>query len=427
MASSRLLPLLLVLTLGAGAQPLTLEAVRQEAIRVSPTVRRFEARLEEARFKIDEAEVPGRPRVDFTARYTRLTPPLSFSLPGLPSPLSVIVTDNFSASLGLEQAIATFGRLHWGTLAAELAEKSTREELRREKELLDHKAAVLYGRLLYAREVLEVATARLAAREAHLKDVELLHQAGKAARFEVLVARTRLAEDRHRLELADQQARLSRSQLLVLLDRPESAELALEPLPEPAPPPAGDGQELAFSRRPELAALDWAVEAARARVSFEESQTNPTLNFATRYEQRTPTDFSPDRQWMVGVVFNVPLYDGGLAEARAGQARSLVTQLEESQGELRRQIRLEVQQARLNLDSSWRRIEVARFQLEQASEAARLAGLRYRMGVGTQTEVLDADTRLSEARLARAEAWETYREAVWDWGRVTSERSRPDP
>lgn len=423
--ASRALSFLLLLTLAAGAQPLTLEAVRQRAVERSPTVRRFEARIAEARFKVDEAEVPGRPRLDFTARYTRLTPPLSFSLPGLSSPLSVIVTDNFSASVGLEQAIATFGRLHWGTLAAELAEKSTREELRREKDLLNHKAAVLYGRLLYAREVLEVARVRVGVRETHLKDVELLHQAGKAALFEVLVARTRLAEDRHRLELADQQAKLSRSQLLVLLEQPEDTDLVLEPLAEPSPPPLGNDLEQAWARRPELAALDWAVEAAQARVSYEESQLNPTLNFATRYEQRTPTDFSPDRQWMVGVVFSVPLYDGGLAEARAGQARSLVTQLEESRSELRRQVRLEVQQARLNLESTWRRIEVARYQLEQATEAARLAGLRYRMGVGTQSETLDADTRLGEARLARAEAWESYREAVWDWERATAAGSGP--
>lgn len=423
--ASRALLLLLLLTLTAAAQPLTLAQVRQRALQVSPTLRRFQARIDEARFKIDEAEVPGRPRVDFTARYTRLTPPLSFSLPGLSSPLSVIVTDNFSASVGLEQAIATFGRLHWGTLAAELSEKSAREELRREQELLEHRAALLYGRYLYAREVLQVASARVAAREAHLKNVELLFRSGKAARFDVLVAQTRLAEDRDGQELADQQLRLSRSQLLVLLDQPEGTELALEPLSEPAAPPTQDGLALALARRPELAALTWAVESARARVSFEESQSNPTLNFATRYEQRTPTDFSPDRQWMVGVVFSVPLYDGGLGEARTGQARSVVTQLEESLDELRRQVKLEVEQARLNLDSAWRRLEVSRVRVEQASEAARLAELRFRTGVATQVETLDAQTRLGEARLAQAESWEAYREALWDWERVVSRAPAP--
>lgn len=420
--------LVLLLSLAAGAQPLHLDLAqaRRQALEASPTVRRFQARIDEARFKVDEAEVPGRPRLEFSARYTRLTPPLSFNFPGL-APLSVIVTDNFATGVGLEQAIATFGRLHWGTLAAELAEKSAREELRRERELVWQRVALAYGRYLYSQEAQQVSTARVLAREAHLRQVELLFQAGKAARYDILVSQTRLAEDRQRQELADQQTRLSRSQLLVLLGQPDSTQVELEPVPLPGEPTQTLTQGLtrAFEQRPELAALNWAVESARARVGFEESQSNPTLGFQTRYEQRTPTSFSPDRQWSVGLLFSVPLYDGGLAEARTGQAQAVVRQLEEGQEELRRQVRLEVEQAQVNLASAWRRIDVARAQLEQATEAARLAELRFTSGLSPQLETLDAQTRLGEARLSLAEAREAYREASWDWERVTAEAIAP--
>jgi outer membrane protein TolC len=60
-------------------------------------------------------------------------------------------------------------------------------------------------------------------------------------------------------------------------------------------------------------------------------------------------------------------------------------------------IRLEVKSAYLDLQSSMQKMEVAKTVIAQAEENLRLQKLRYREGVGTATEVLDAVTLLTTA------------------------------
>ena len=125
----------------------------------------------------------------------------------------------------------------------------------------------------------------------------------------------------------------------------------------------------------------------------------------------------------VGVAqLSLPIYDGGknrkqrveaAANYRATQARTQDTQ---------EQIRADVRQAAKNMQFSQARYENAQQQVAQATDALERARGRYRYGVGQNLDVLDAETQLAQARLARAQAMYNYTLGQYQLRRATGEQ-----
>jgi outer membrane protein TolC len=122
--------------------------------------------------------------------------------------------------------------------------------------------------------------------------------------------------------------------------------------------------------------------------------------------------FNPRRETYTGVaVLSVPIWDGGVARAREAQARD---DLEIAQLRLKQAqegIALEVRQAYLNLQDAQKRLEVARKGLEQATEALRLARVRFEAGVSPQLEISDAELAFTQAQTNLVNAQFDYLDA----------------
>ncbi|MEW6277191.1 MAG: TolC family protein [Candidatus Eremiobacterota bacterium] len=412
----RVLLLLLLVVRAAWAEPLTVEAAIAEALANSPAVREAEARVEETRYGVDEADAQGNPQLSASAGYRYGTPTVSFQT------LPVVVNHNYEFQVGLQQALATFGRLEWATATAELRRRSQEEGVRREREELRVQVRESFANLWFARESVEVARELVRARREHLQVVETRLKAGSVARYDQIASRAAAAEAEDRLVQAVSQEALARAQLLMLLGRPLDGELELAGVfqPEEGLPDPTAATERALVRRPELTALNLAVEAAQARVHLEESQDNPLLSFSTQYSVRNATAFQTDTFWSTGVLLSIPLFDGGTSAARAGQARAVVTQLEQSRERLQRLVRLEVQQTFQLLFTAGERRHLALARLEQTAEGVRIARLRYQAGVSTNQEVLDAETAHSQSLLDLRRT-ELDRRVAWArWERATS-------
>ena len=92
------------------------------------------------------------------------------------------------------------------------------------------------------------------------------------------------------------------------------------------------------------------------------------------------------------------------APKRAAERRALEQTLEK----IRDDIRLQVVQARLDLDVAQGNIDTARTALNQAQEHWRITDRLYRQQLTTTTEVLDARSYLDRARSAFYEAQYGY-------------------
>ncbi len=89
---------------------------------------------------------------------------------------------------------------------------------------------------------------------------------------------------------------------------------------------------------------------------------------------------------------------GGVAHRREAalkhRAAAMIRRLEDA----RSKVSLEVRRAWLTLEEKRQGIDVARMALEQAKENLRITRNQYRHGVGTSTEVLQAETLRTESR-----------------------------
>jgi outer membrane protein len=107
----------------------------------------------------------------------------------------------------------------------------------------------------------------------------------------------------------------------------------------------------------------------------------------------------------------ISLFEGGRTLADVQKSEERKVQLVEQRNKLVDEVKLQVQQAMLNLQDAYERIQVARGAVEQAQENLRINRTRYEVSVGTATEVLDAVTLLTVSETNHIRSIYDYRKA----------------
>jgi outer membrane protein TolC len=102
--------------------------------------------------------------------------------------------------------------------------------------------------------------------------------------------------------------------------------------------------------------------------------------------------------YTVGARVQWTIFDGGAAVARARQSETDIQIDEVAFANQRNAVRLEVEQAFFDLQANEENIATSEKAVELAEESLRLARLRFQAGVGTQTDVIQAQTELTTAR-----------------------------
>ncbi len=106
----------------------------------------------------------------------------------------------------------------------------------------------------------------------------------------------------------------------------------------------------------------------------------------------------------IGLIFSVPIFDGGQREARISETRSRVRQELIRMKDVSDQVALEVRNALLTLDSSTQQVAVAEKGMELALKELTFARDRFAAGLTTNIEVTNAQTSVARARDNHIEA-----------------------
>ena len=100
----------------------------------------------------------------------------------------------------------------------------------------------------------------------------------------------------------------------------------------------------------------------------------------------------------VGLMFSIPIFDGGQREGRISESRSRVRQELIRMQDVSDQVPLEVRNALLTLESSTQQVGVAEKGLELAMKEVTFARDRFAAGLATNIEVTNAQTSVARAR-----------------------------
>ncbi|VWX60012.1 Outer membrane protein OprM [Burkholderiales bacterium 8X] len=346
-------------------------------------------------------------RAQFQIQRAAQFPTLSATASGsrqYPSLLSDGVSQSFSVGLGLTAwEIDFFGRIS-SLKESALAQYLATEESRKAAQI-SLIAAVANGwlTLLADDELLEITKQTLATRDESLKLTRLRFESGVASEIDARLAES-LAETA-RASFADQRRRRMQDEnaLVLLLGAPLPPESttgsdkglqALAPMPEL---PAGLPSDL-IGERPDIRAAEQQLIAANANIGAARAAFFPRVALTTSIGT-TSREFSGlfdagTKAWAFSPQISLPIFDAGRNQASLEAARAsreiAVAQYERSiQAAFR-----DVADALAGRATFSEQLRALRAQADAESARFRLSDLRYRNGIASALDLLDAQRSL---------------------------------
>jgi len=391
--------------------PITLEQAVDLARQNNQSLREARLNLNQAQAQLQEALGAEFPTLSLQADFQRSTSATSEIGASVAennfTTTSDGVTTDLNTTLQLNYDIYTGGQRSAQIRLAESQVRTQELAVEQAAEQLRFDVTDAYYSVQEADSQVEIARAAVADAEQSLRDAQLLEQAGLGTRFDVLQAEVDLANEEQNLTRAISQRRISRRQLVETLGLGQQIEVTAATPPEVAGTWDLSMEEsiiLAYQNRAELEQQLEQREIAQENQVIALAGIRPQVSLFTRYNVRDIIDDSgggvtgAGDGLAIGAQLQWTLYDGGQARARARQAEENAAIAENQFDQFRNQIRREVEQAFYNLQANEQNIDTAEIAVEQAEESLRLARLRFQAGVGTQTDVINAQSALTQAR-----------------------------
>jgi outer membrane protein TolC len=396
--------------------PLTLEEALARGLANSLRLAEFEARRDVTEAVVQGRVADRRPTVSVSAGYTRTNHVEEFTIAQPGQPFQVLypdAPDNLRTRLDLQWPIYTGGRLNALERAARAERDASGEELEAARADLRLEITRAFWALVTARESERVLARSLEAVEAHVRDLRARLDQGLIPPNELLSAEAQQSRERLLAIDAANTRRVTEADMRRLMGiesfAPIEPRAALEP---PRQPDRDVARLMADARegRPERRALEDRVLAARARIDVAGAAALPQVgvNAGYDYARPNPKIFPRAEEWQdtwdVSVNVSWSLWDGGRVRASRAEADAAARAAASRAADFDRMLAFEVQQRQLELESSRAAIAVADDGVRAATEARRVVGERFSAGVATSTDVLDAQTDLLAADLARTRA-----------------------
>jgi outer membrane protein TolC len=339
---------------------------------------------------------------------------------------------SLNSQIGINYNIFTGGRVLAQIRAAQERVRLNQLEVERLEEQTRLDVSVAYYDLQQADEQVRISEAAVRNAQRSLQDAQALFDAGLGTRFDVLRAQVQLARENQNLIRARSDRQIRRRDIARLLSFPQSVNIvAADPVAVAGlwNPTLEQSIVLAFQNRAELQQRLAERNIGKEERRIARSARFPQLSLFFNYNL---LDVFNDGLgladgYSAGARLQWSIFDGGAANARAQQREADIAIAETRFSNDRDRIRFQVEQAYFTLQSSLENIQTASAALEQATEALRLARLRFQAGVGTQTEVIDAENDLTRAEGDRVRAILDYNRALATLQREVSNLSATAP
>ncbi len=400
-------------TLAEERQVLTIDAAVTEALRVND-------QLAAARYQAEGAEDTARsargrllPTLNASDTVQHWNAPFVITLgpPGSSGVVARNVNTNTVTVAAQQPLLGLFHRERDLKAASSSAGASRANEAAAQADIAEQ-VRITYLRLFEARAGISIAEASVEQLRKQVQDAQARYNAGTITKADLLRFQTAEANAQQQKIQATTQAQTARQLLLTLLARnPEDPALEfVEPVDierQAAVPEGSSSDELinrALQNRPEVQRAQKDAEAARANGQARTFELLPEVDVQAAYSNVHGQIFQPENSFFVGVVANWPFWTWGTkwyaAQGAQRQADAAGAQLQGT----RKQVAYDVASKLSVLDSQFVVVQVAQTAIASAEEAYRVTSAQVNAGTATTTDLLDAQSALTTAKLNLARA-----------------------
>jgi len=403
------------------ATQLTLEQAVAIAVRENPEFMAAGLGIKGAEHRQNAARADFFPKAGTSYTYVRLTEPPRMKLPPgelSPQKINIVVgTQNrYDWNLHLVQPLFTGGAIYntyrlekLGVDVARLKRDIARNDL-----IYSVKAA--YFTVLKAQKLQDIARQAVEQIGSHEKTAQAFFEQEMIAKNDLLDAQVRRAQAEQNLVRAEQGIEIAKAMLNSLLHRDVNTPVFPADMSDVQPLSLAleDSQSLAVRQQPLIREIDMTIEQARTGVKLAESSYFPKAYLISSYSRQgnqadvRGTAFEDSESWNVGVSLDWTFWEWGKKGNNVGEQKVLMLQAREAKKAVTDMVLLQVKDAWLRCREHWKNLGVSRTAIDRAEENFRMYQNRFNQQMATTTDVLDAQTLLTQAHA-------NYNSALYDY------------
>lgn len=386
---------------GPAPQPLTLQQALRRALEANAGTATVRSQIAASEAQVRQLRSSVLPHVDLDTAATRNSNEVAFDVNGFRA--TILPRNDWSARLNFSQPIYAGKRELMALRQSRLNVSSGEANLRSTEDMVLLSTASNYLGIVQGDALMDVERKNLELAERRLKQAQAFYEAGEQTRVDVLRAETDQKAAERALTAAQQSRDLaaSRLRLNLALDEPPGTPIQVAP-PELKMPPLPAPEALvaqAQAGHPVVQRAALALQIAQLETSKQQAARLPTVR-AEGDVLRQRTSFPADQTAALTIRLTMPVFDSGEISAKVAVAREQQRQAEIALAEAKRQVREDVLQALLDLDTAGKDLALAREQLAAAEAQYNQSFELYRAEEATSLDLQTSEAALASARRA---------------------------
>ena len=314
---------------------------------------------------------------------------------------SASIVDQYTNSVSLNWTLWSGNKVESQISQAKLALDSSQWGVAKARQQLKFDATDAYFKLMAARNAVKLSEESVERLEKYLQDVQVQYRVGVVAKVDVLRSEVSLAQARQTLIEARNAYDLAMSSLNNIIGLPLTTNIGIKGdlTYEKYEQSLATCEDSALRQRPEIFQYTDAVKSAQEAITIARAGYLPTVTATAQaawYNDQFPG--GQNYNWTIYLTTNWNILDSGLT---AGNLKKAVETHKKAQEQLRQtvdSVRLDVRSTYLSLQSFDQSIQTSKASVGLAEEDYRIKVIRYRAGVGTNLDVLDAQVALTTAK-----------------------------
>jgi len=334
--------------------------------------------------------------------------------------LGVFDNDILRADLVARMTLYAGGRITSEAGAAGKLSEAEKKKFIRTRDELIYSVTGVYFSILGQQKILASLEFSRGALEENRKRVSQLYEVQKVAKVDLLRTEVRLSDLNQTIIKEENTLAVQKRALFNLMGYdavPEKARLNdVAGFPSEASLDVERLTESALQNRPDYQAAKDRLESQTLRVATAKSGALPSVSLVGAYGIRNAPSAadmgkntkSTEDASTIGVVFSVPLFEGGRVAAKVAEESAILAAARDRLKKLNLQIRQETETAALDVQSNTARFRATEKSIEQAKESLRIESLKYELGRGSITDVLDAQAALLQAETSNCRSCIDY-------------------
>lgn len=314
---------------------------------------------------------------------------------------------NGNALVNLEQMIfdgSFFVGLEAARTYRQLAEK---DQIKTEIDIIEAVTKAYYG-VLIAQERLELVDKNFKRLDSLLRETEILYNNGFAEQIDISRVKVQYNNIRTQRTNLLQFEEMSRYLLQFQMGMPVGSPMELTDNLENLETDLRTTPTAGFNYADRIEYSQLQTNEALAKLDLKNNKVKyiPTVNAFVNYGGNMFADNASDlfklgTSWIpnsaYGVNISIPIFDGFYKSSLIQRNRLKIKQIENQFALLENNIELELREKRSQLNNSLERLNTEKENMELGMEVFRVTKVKYQEGVGSNLEVIEAETSYKEA------------------------------